>query len=150
MPGKVNPVIPEMTAMVCFQVIGNEACVSLAAQAGQLQLNVMMPVIAYNVLESAKILTSALRLLEERCVCGIEVDQARCREYFEKSLGTATVLNPLIGYLKTAEVVKESLRSGKSLKEIILERKILTPEELETALEPERITRPGILKKNEG
>jgi len=147
MPGKVNPVIPEMTAMVCFQVIGSEACVSLAAQAGQLQLNVMMPVIAYNVLEPAKILTSALRLLSERCVCGIEADRERCQRYFEKSMGTATVLNPLIGYLKTAEVVKESLRSGKSLKEIILERKILTPEELESALDPERITRPGILKK---
>lgn len=149
MPGKVNPVIPEMTAMVCFQVIGNETCVNMAAQAGQLQLNVMMPVIAHNVLESAKILTSALGLLNERCVSGIEASQERCREYFEKSMGTATVLNPVIGYLKTAEVVKESLRTGKSLKEIILERKILTPEELERALHPERITQPGILKKSE-
>jgi aspartate ammonia-lyase len=150
MPGKVNPVIPEMTAMVCFQVIGNDTAVTMAAQAGQLQLNVMMPVIAYNLLESAKILTAAADLLAGKCVGGIEADKKRCREYFEKSLGTATVLNPLIGYLNTAEVVKESMRTGRSLKELILERKILTPEELERALDPERITRPGILKKQEG
>ncbi|OGG00817.1 MAG: aspartate ammonia-lyase [Candidatus Glassbacteria bacterium RIFCSPLOWO2_12_FULL_58_11] len=148
MPGKVNPVIPEMTAMVCFQVIGNEACVAFAAQAGQLQLNVMLPVIAQNVLESARLLTRAANLLNTKCVAGIEADPQRCREYFEKSLGTATVLNPVLGYLNTAEVVKESMRSGKSLKAIILDRKILTPEELERALDPQRITRPGILEKD--
>ena len=141
MPGKVNPVIPEMTAMVCFQVIGNDSTVTLAAQAGQLQLNVMMPVIAYNLLESARILTNAARLLAEKCVRAIQANTERCREFFEKSLGTATVLNPIIGYLNTAELVKESMRTGRSIKELILERKILTPEELEHALDPERITR---------
>jgi aspartate ammonia-lyase len=148
MPGKVNPVIPEMTAMVAFQVIGHDTCVTLAAQAGQLQLNVMMPVIAYNLLESAKLLTNAARTLADKCVSGIEANVKRCREYFEKSLGTATVLNPVLGYLNTAEVVKESMRTGRSLKEIILERKILSPEELERALDPQSLTRPGILKKD--
>jgi len=147
MPGKVNPVIPEMTAMACFQVIGNDTCVNYAAQAGQLQLNVMMPVIAYNLIESARLLTNSARHLDKKCVSGIQVNRERCREYFEKSLGTATVLNPVIGYLNTAEVVKESMKTGRSLKEIILERKILTPEELEKALDPERITKPGILEK---
>ncbi|MFH1071311.1 MAG: aspartate ammonia-lyase, partial [Candidatus Glassbacteria bacterium] len=138
---------PEMTAMACFQVIGNDTCVNYAAQAGQLQLNVMMPVIAYNLIESARLLTNAARHLDKKCVSGIQVNRERCREYFEKSLGTATVLNPVIGYLNTAEVVKESMKTGRSLKEIILERKILTPEELENALDPERITKPGILEK---
>ena len=147
MPGKVNPVIPEMTAMCCFQVIGNEVCVNYAAQAGQLQLNVMMPVIAYNLVESARLLTNAARHLDKKCVSGIQVNRERCREFFEKSLGTATVLNPVIGYLNTAEVVKESMKTGRSLKEIILERKILSAAELEKALDPERITKPGILKK---
>ncbi|MCE5271622.1 aspartate ammonia-lyase [bacterium] len=147
MPGKVNPVIPEMTAMVSFQVIGNDQCVTMAAQAGQLQLNVMLPVVAWNVLESARILTGACRLLAERCVAGLQADRERCRMYFEKSLGTATVLNPVLGYLNTAEIVKESAKTGRSLKEIILERGILTPAELEAALAPERITRPGILEK---
>ncbi|MBW7996873.1 MAG: aspartate ammonia-lyase [Candidatus Glassbacteria bacterium] len=149
MPGKVNPVIPEMTAMVAFQVIGYETTVSYAAQAGQLQLNVMMPVIGYSVLESARILTNCARHLNEKCVAGIEADRERCRIYFETSLGTATVLNPVIGYLKTAEVVKESLKTGRSLKEIIIERGILTEEELKKALDPDRITVPGILKKED-
>ncbi|MEA2063114.1 MAG: aspartate ammonia-lyase [Gemmatimonadota bacterium] len=147
MPGKVNPVIPEMTAMVCFQVIGNDSAITLAAQAGQLQLNVMMPVIAYNLLESAKILTAATRLLAGKCIAGIEANKERCQEYFDKSLGTATVLNPLIGYRNTAGIVKESMETGRSLKELILERGILSAGELEKALDPERITRPGILKK---
>ncbi len=147
MPGKVNPVIPEMTAMVCFQVIGNDQCITMAAQAGQLQLNVMMPVVAWNIVESARILTGAVRLLAGRCVSGLQADPERCRMYFEKSLGTATVLNPVIGYLNTAEIVKESAKTGRSLKEIILERGILSPEELDAALDPERITKPGILEK---
>jgi aspartate ammonia-lyase len=147
MPGKVNPVLPEMTAMVCFQVAGNDTCVALAAQAGQLQLNVMLPVIAYNLIESARILTAAVRLLADRCVSGIQANEGRCRGYFEKSLGTATVLNPLLGYLHTAEIVKESMRTGRSFRELILERGILTAEELERVLDPQKITRPGILKK---
>ncbi len=149
MPGKVNPVIPEMTAMVAFQVIGYETTVSMAAQAGQLQLNVMLPVIGYSLLEAVKILTGCASHLSEKCVAGIEADEQRCRMYFETSLGTATVLNPLIGYLNTATVVKESLKTGRSLKEIILERGILTGDELKKALDPDRITVPGILKKEQ-
>jgi aspartate ammonia-lyase len=149
MPGKVNPVIPEMTAMVAFQVAGYETTVSMAAQAGQLQLNVMMPVIGYSLLEATQILTNCTRHLNEKCVAGIEADTERCRIFFETSLGTATVLNPVIGYLNTAEVVKESIKTGRSLKKIILERGILTEDELEKALDPERITVPGILKKED-
>ena len=149
MPGKVNPVVPEMTAMVCFQVIGADTTVMMAAQAGQLQLNVMMPVIGYNLIEAARILGNAACHLGEKCVAGIEANVERCADYFHRSLGTATVLNPLLGYLNTADIVKESMKTGRSLKELILEKGILTEEQLEKALDSERITRPGILKKDE-
>ncbi|MCF6149240.1 MAG: aspartate ammonia-lyase [Candidatus Kuenenia sp.] len=142
MPGKVNPVIPEMLTMVCFSVIGNDTSIMLAAQAGQFELNVMMPLIQYKMLDSLLILTNALKVFDKKCVQGITVNKEKCEYYAMKSLGIVTVLNPIIGYANAAEVVKESMKTGKTAKEIILERKILTKEQVEKLLSPISMTEP--------
>jgi fumarate hydratase class II/aspartate ammonia-lyase len=142
MPGKVNPVIPEMMNMVCFSVIGNDASVSLAAQAGQFELNVMMPVIQYKLLDSVFILTNAVKIFNEKCIGGITVNAAKCQDYAIRSLGIVTVLNPIIGYSKAAEVVKETMQTGKSAKEIIQQWGLLSGEQLEQALSPISMTEP--------
>ena len=130
MPGKVNPVIAEMTDMTAFQVIGNDLVISMAAQAGQLELNVMMPVIAFNLIFSLKILTGALSALRGKCVKGIKANKEICKRYAESSLGLATVLNPYIGYQAAAEVAKESYRTGKSIIDIIREKKLMKEEDV--------------------
>ena len=130
MPGKVNPVIAEMTAMVCFQVMGNDLTVASAAQAGQIELNVMMPVIALNVLMSLSLLTNALTVLQERCVKGITANEERCRWYVEHSVGLVTALNPKIGYTRAAEIAKLAIAKGKTIRETIEEESSLTAEEL--------------------
>ena len=112
MPGKINPVMAELAAMVSFQVVGNDMAVAMAVQAGQLELNVMMPAMAYNVLQSMTILANMLRVFTERCVRGHQANEARCRQYAESTIALATALNPLIGYAKAAELVKESVASG--------------------------------------
>ena len=144
MPGKVNPVMAEVTNMVCFQVIGAELTVSLAAQAGQLELNVMMPVIAYNTLFSMEILKNCLHQFSTLCVSGISANEERCRNYLDQSVGLATVLAPSIGYAAAAEVAKESAKSGKSIRQVILERGILSEEELDQVLAPYPLTTPGV------
>jgi aspartate ammonia-lyase len=144
MPGKVNPVMAEMTDMVAFQVIGADTTVTLAAQAGQLQLNVMMPVIAYNLLFSLEILTNAVSKLSTDCIEGIVAHPERCRRYLEDSLGMATVLAPYIGYAAAAEVAKESVSGGRSIAEVVLARGILTPERLAAIMEPMPLTSPGV------
>lgn len=131
MPGKINPVIAEMTTMVAFQVIGNDLTISMAAQAGQLELNVMMPVIAFNIVISLKILTNALKVLREKCVEGITANKDVCRRYAENSLGLATILNPYIGYAAAAEVAKESNRTGRSIIDVIREKKLMSDEDIE-------------------
>ncbi|MEW5945323.1 MAG: aspartate ammonia-lyase [bacterium] len=146
MPGKVNPVICEMTNMVCCQVIGNDLAVSMASQASQLQLNVMMPGMIFALLFSMEILTSAMKVLRGRCVEGIAARPERCRRYFEISQGLATVLNPIIGYGRAAEVVKESDRTGETILEVIRRRKILTEAEIKKYFSPGRLTRPGRIK----
>jgi len=146
MPGKVNPVMAEMLNMVSFQVIGNDTAVTTAAQAGQFELNVMGPVINYNILQSIKILTRALTAFTERCVKGIEADRERCKKYFESSVGLATVLNPFIGYEKAAVVAKESALTGKTIKEAVLEKGIMTEKEWRRLLTPERVTGPMDIK----
>jgi aspartate ammonia-lyase len=143
MPGKVNPVMLEMTNMVCFQVLGYDATVAYAAQAGQLELNVMMPVIAHNLLRSLHILAPALKALREKCVDGITANEAVCREYFDHSISIATALNPFIGYLAAAEVAKESAKTGKMVVEIVRERKLLTEEQIAKVFSPEGMTHPG-------
>ncbi|MBI4208336.1 MAG: aspartate ammonia-lyase [Deltaproteobacteria bacterium] len=142
MPGKVNPVLPEMMSMVCFQVLGHDSTIAYASQAGQLELNVMMPVIGYNLLQMLEIFRTACTALRARCVEGIQADKERCRWYAEQTLGLATALNPFIGYLKAAEVAKESHQSGRTVREVILEKKVLTEKELEERLSPENLTEP--------
>jgi aspartate ammonia-lyase len=144
MPGKVNPVMAEVTNMVCFQVIGAELAVTMAAQAGQLELNVMMPVIAYNTLFSLEILKNCLHQFTRHCVAGISANEARCRSYLDQSVGLATVLAPSIGYAAAAEVAKESAQSGKSIREVVLERGILSAEALDEVLAPYPLTTPGV------
>jgi aspartate ammonia-lyase len=126
MPGKYNPVMAEMTAMVCFQVIGYDTAIVLAAQAGQLELNVMMPLIAYNLLHSIEILGNTIAVLSDRCLQGIAVYPDRCLAYAEGSLALVTALNPHIGYLNAAAVAKESLETGKSLRQIVLEKGLMS------------------------
>jgi aspartate ammonia-lyase len=144
MPGKVNPVMAEMLGMVCFQVIGCDTTVLLAAQAGQLELNVMMPVVAYNLLHEIEILTSAADVFHKFCVAGIRANPERCREFAEGSMSIVTVLNPHIGYAKAAEIAKESLASGRSIREIVLEKGLITPEKLEEVFDLRAMTEPGI------
>jgi aspartate ammonia-lyase len=142
MPGKINPVIPELAAMVSFQVIGNDTAVAYAVQAGQLELNVMMPTMAYNVLQSISILGNMLRQLDVFCVRGITANEARCQTYAQSTVSLATALNPYIGYAKAAEIVKESVATGKSIIEIARARKQLTEEEIAEILDPVRMTEP--------
>ena len=134
MPGKVNPVIAEMTDMVCFQVMGNDLVIATAAQAGQLELNVMMPVISFNLSMSLTILTNALTVLRERCVDGITANEERCRWYVEHSVSLVTALNPRVGYARAAEIAKRAIAKGKTIRETIEEEGLLTPEELAEAL----------------
>jgi len=118
MPGKVNPSMAEMLNMVCFAVVGNDTTIALAEQAGQLELNVMMPVMCYKLLDSITIQTSAIRAFTERCVVGIAADEARCRSYFERTVAVVTALSPYIGYDKAAEIAKESVKTGRSVREL--------------------------------
>lgn len=140
MPGKYNPVMAEMTSMVCFQVMGYDNAIALAAQAGQLELNVMMPLIAYNLIHSIEILGNTLSALTQRCLEGITANRDRCLAYAEGSLALVTALNPHIGYLNAAAVAKESLETGKSLRQIVLERELMSSEELAKVLDLEEMS----------
>ena len=140
MPGKVNPVIPEMTNMVCFQILGYDTTVAYAAQAGQLELNVMMPVIAHNLHRSLAILAPTLRVLRTTCVDGIAANEEVCRGYFDRSISLATALNPYIGYLAAADVAKEAAKTGRTVIEIVRERTLLTEEQIATVFSAETMT----------
>jgi fumarate hydratase class II len=147
MPGKVNPVVPEATLMVCAQVVGNDAAVAWAGASGAFELNVMMPVMARNVLESLRLLGNASRLLADRCVDGIEADEERCREYAESSPSVVTPLNRYIGYEAAAKVAKQSLAQRRTIREVVIdlghvERGDLTEEQLDEALDVLRMTHP--------
>jgi aspartate ammonia-lyase len=144
MPGKVNPSVPEMVNQVCFQVIGCDMTVCTAAEAGQLELNVMMPVIAWNTIHSSTILRNAMDALRTRCVEGIEADTERCRELLERSTAMATALSPYIGYAKTADIAKESVKTGRPIRELVLERRLMDAQQLDRVLSAEVMTRPGI------
>ena len=140
MPGKVNPVLPELAAMVCFQVIGNDTALALAVQAGQLELNVMMPAMAYSVLQSITILTNTLRQLDQHCVRGIQANQARCEFYAHSTVALATALNPYIGYARAAEIAKQSIATGRSIVDLVREQNLLTEAQLTEVLDPTRMT----------
>jgi len=144
MPGKVNPSMAEMLNMVCFQVIGNDLTVAMAVQAGQLELNVMMPVMAYNLHHSIEILKNALRAFTDRCVVGIVADADRCRRYAESSMALATALNTHIGYARAAEVVKRALREQKTIIDVVREEKLLTEAQIAQVLDPIKLTEPGL------
>ena len=146
MPGKVNPVIPEMTIMVAAQVVGNDATITLGGMNGNFELNVMMPVIAYNLLQSVELLTSAANLLVDRCISGITANRERCLELVERSLAMVTALAPRIGYDAAAAIAKESVATGKTVRELCVEKQILPPDELAAILDPYSQTVGGIVE----
>ncbi|CAN5260658.1 aspartate ammonia-lyase [soil metagenome] len=142
MPGKVNPVIPEVVNQVCFQVVGNDLTITMAAEGGQLQLNVFEPVIAFNLFQSLGMLTRAARVLRERCVLGISANPDRLRRSVEESIGLVTALVPYLGYERSSAVAKEALAAGRGVYELVREKGWLTQEELDRALTPEAMTAP--------
>jgi aspartate ammonia-lyase len=144
MPGKVNPSVPEMVNQVCYQVMGCDAAVLAAADGGQLELNVMMPVIAWNALHATRILTQAMRVLQARTIAGIRADEQRCRELLDRSTALATALSPYIGYAATAEIAKASVETGRPIGELVRERGLLPDDELDAILSPAAMTTPGI------
>jgi aspartate ammonia-lyase len=148
MPGKVNPSIPEMVNQVCYQVIGCDTTVCVAAEAGQLELNVMMPVMAWNVLHSSTILRNAMDVLRGRCIEGIQADAERCRELLERSTAVATALSPYLGYAKTAAIAKASVETGRTIRDLVLEEGLMEAGQLDKILSPGSMTQPGIV--NEG
>jgi fumarate hydratase class II len=143
MPGKVNPVLCESLMMVCAQVIGNDACVTWAGANGNFELNVMMPVMTHNLLESIRLLGNVCEVFVEKCVSGITANEERCRELVELSMAMVTSLAPKIGYDRAAEIAKESAKTGRTVRELCREQKVLPEEELNRALDPVGMTEPG-------
>ena len=142
MPGKVNPVIPEMVNQVCYQVIGNDVTVTMAAEAGALELNAMEPIIALNLFQSIELLMNACRVLAAKCVVGIEADRERCRAYVHDSIGIVTALTPVLGYERSASIAKEALATGARVYDLVLGRGWITREALDEMLAPENMTHP--------
>jgi aspartate ammonia-lyase len=144
MPGKINPSIPEMVNQVCFQVMGLDTTVAIAAEHGQLELNVMMPVIAFNVLLSMRILSNAARILAERCVVGIEANEEMCAYWVERSAALATALMPHIGYAKAAELSKQSVKEGVLVRDMVKRDKLLPADEIDDVLDLRKMTEIGV------
>src|SRR6476659_127552 len=144
MPGKVNPSVLEMVNQVCYQVYGCDAAILAAADAGQLELNVMMPVIAWNAIHATRILTNAMRVLQDRCVDGIRADEEQCRFLLDRSTALATALSPYIGYGATADIAKLSVKTGQPIREIVRERKLLPDRLLDQILSADAMTSPGV------
>ena len=142
MPGKVNPVIPEVMNQVCYKVIGNDMCISLASDNGQLELNVMEPVIAYTLFESIHLLENGLDTLRTLCIEGIRANEERCRQLVEHSIGIVTMLNPIIGYKQSTKIAKEASETGRGVYELVLEHGLLTKEQLDEILKPENMLQP--------
>jgi fumarate hydratase class II len=146
MPGKVNPVIPEAVCMVCAQVIGNDTTITVAGQSGLFQLNVMLPVMALNIIQSLEILSTASRLLGDSAIAGFTVNEERIRQALERNPILVTALNPVIGYELGAATAKQAYREGRSIKEVALENTDLSEEDLDRLLDPLELTRGGIKK----
>jgi aspartate ammonia-lyase len=142
MPGKVNPVIPEVVNQIAFEVIGNDVTVSFAAEAGQLQLNAFEPIIAHSLFKSVNHLTTGCLTLASRCVSGITANREHLRRGVEGSIGIVTALNPYIGYTNATEIAREALLSGHSVYDLVLNKKLLTREQLDQILQPEVLTKP--------
>lgn len=147
MPGKVNPVIPEVVDQTCYQVIANDLAVAFGVENGQFQLNVMEPVMAYNIFNSLRFLTNAVNTLRTRCVDGIKANRAQCAEWLDKSVGIVTALLPHIGYETCSVLAKEALATNRNIKDLLIERKVLSKEDLDVILAPVEMTRPGIAGK---
>lgn len=143
MPGKINPVIPEVVSQVAFNVIGNDVTVTLAAEAGQLELNAFEPVIFYNIFESIDTLTGAVQTLIDNCILGITANRDRCEHLVESSVAIATALCPYIGYKKSADIAKQSLESGVSVRDLVLQQNLMTPQQLEQCMNLKALTLPG-------
>ena len=144
MPGKVNPSVLEMVNQVCFQVIGCDATIAAAADAGQLELNVMMPVIAWNALHASSILTQSLTVFRTRTVDGLDADAPRCRELLDRSTAVATALSPYLGYATTAEIAKAAVATNRSIRDLVLERGLMPADRLDRVLSLEAMTEPGV------
>ncbi|SDB99705.1 aspartate ammonia-lyase [Terribacillus halophilus] len=144
MPGKVNPVMAEMINQIAFQVIGNDNTICLASEAGQLELNVMEPVLVFNLLQSISIMNNGFRSFTDNCLIGIEANEAMLKEYVDKSVGLLTAVNPHLGYEVAARIAREAILTGKSIRELCLQYDVLTEEELDIILNPYEMTKPGI------
>jgi aspartate ammonia-lyase len=144
MPGKVNPVMPELINQIAFQVIGNDHTICLASEAGQLELNVMEPVLVFNLLQSISIMNNGFRVFTEHCLAGIEANEERLKEYVDKSVGIITAVNPHLGYEVAARIAREAVLTGKSVRELCLQYDVLTEEELDIILNVYEMTKPGI------
>ena len=144
MPGKVNPVIPEAVTMIAAQVIGNDITISVGGQSGNFELNVMKPVIAYNLLQSIELIGNGCLVLAEKCVDGLEADRERCQQMVEKSLAMVTSLVPRVGYDKAAEIAKEAYQTGRTVREVAQDSQLLEDQELEQVLDPWSMTEGGI------
>jgi aspartate ammonia-lyase len=144
MPGKVNPSMAEMFNQVLYQIMGNHHTVMMCSQAGQLELNVMMPVMIFNIVWMIEILKNGLRAFDEKCVSGLKADEKKCREYAEKSISIVTALNPIIGYARAAEIAKEAVKSGRSIMDVIREKKIMPEKKLNKVLDLMKLTKPGL------
>jgi aspartate ammonia-lyase len=142
MPGKVNPVIPEVVNQVAFNVIGNDVAIALAAQSGQLELNAFTPIILYNLFQSIDTLTFAIETFIDNCIVGITANKEKCRNDVDKSISVVTVIAPIVGYDKASEIAKRAQNENRSVKEIILEENILTKEEIKQLLDPIKMTEP--------
>jgi aspartate ammonia-lyase len=149
MPGKVNPSLAEMVNMVCFQVVGNDHAVALAAQAGELELNVMMPVIAHNLLFSINILTNASRVFAERCIAGVQADEEQCQYWLERSSAVVTALAPMLGYEEAAKLAKEAVERKLTVAELVAEKGILSADELDKVLNLRAMTEMGVPSRAE-
>ena len=147
MPGKVNPVIPEVVNQIAFKVIGNDLTVTLAAEAGQLELNVMEPVMVHSILESIEMLKNGMNTFMYRCINGITANEAHCRQMVENSIGLVTALVPFLGYDVSNNLAKDALETGKSVYNLVLEQNLMTKEELENMLNPENMLRPQKMKR---
>src|SRR3954464_8832904 len=144
MPGKVNPVVPEVVSQICYQIIGNDVTVSMACEASEFELNMAEPVIAFNLFFGLTLLRNAAIMLHSRCIVGIEANRERCREYVQNSIGLVTALNPVLGYEKSALIAKEALKTGASVYDLVIAKGWLTKEKLEELLKPESMTNPRL------
>nr|WGD99450.1 aspartate ammonia-lyase [Bacillus velezensis] len=148
MPGKVNPVMAELINQIAFQVIGNDNTICLASEAGQLELNVMEPVLVFNLLQSISIMNNGFRSFTDHCLAGIEANEKRLKQYVEKSVGVITAVNPHLGYEAVARIAREAIMTGQSVRDLCLQNDVLTEEELDIILNPYEMTKPGIAGKD--